>query len=85
VTQFDGIIELQDTTNQNDLDGASSYMGLMLKIQCKALSMMVVGQNSQVASSSVVTDLRKIMIDTFNFRPSDLVGGVKLPFGIPQC
>lgn len=37
-----------------------------------------------VASSDVVADLRKIMIDVFRFNPADISGG-KLGFGIPQA
>jgi len=36
-----------------------------------------------IASSDVVSDLRKIMIDTFRFNPSDISGG-SLGFGIPS-
>jgi len=81
-TQYDGIVALQSTTNQNDLDSAALTWD---DVEETVQSAFDDGGRPKlaVASSSVVTDLRKIMIDTFNFRPSDLVGGVELPFGIP--
>jgi len=81
-TQFNGIVALQATTNQNDLAAAALTWD---DVEETVQSAFDDGGRPKlaVASSSVVTDLRKIMIDTFNFRPSDLVGGVKLPFGIP--
>jgi len=81
-TQYDGIVALQSTTNQNDLDGAALTWDDVEETVQDAFDD---GGRPKlaIASSSVVTDLRKIMIDTFNFRPSDLVGGVQLPFGIP--
>jgi len=81
-TQFSGIVKLQGTTNQNDLAAAALTWD---DVEETVQSAFDDGGRPKlaVASSSVVTDLRKIMIDTFNFRPSDLVGGVQLPFGIP--
>lgn len=81
-TQFNGIIDLQGTTNQNDLSSAAlTWDDVEETIQYAYDD----GGRPKlaVASSSVVTDLRKIMIDTFNFRPSDLIRGAELPFGIP--
>ena len=37
-----------------------------------------------VASSGVVVDIRKLMIDTYRYSPSDLSGG-SLAFGIPSA
>ena len=81
-TQFNGIVALQATTNQNDLSAAALTWD---DVEETVQSAYDDGGRPKlaVASSSVVTDLRKIMIDTFNFRPSDLTGGVELPFGIP--
>lgn len=81
-TQYDGIVALQSTTNQNDLSGAAlTWDDVEETVQ------MAFDDGGRpklaVASSSVVTDLRKIMIDTFNFRPSDLNAGASLPFGVP--
>lgn len=80
--QFDGIVALQSTTNQNDLNGtALTWNDVEDTIQYAFDDS---GRPKlAVASSNVVTDLRKIMIDTFNFRPSDLTQGAELPFGIP--
>lgn len=81
-TQFSGIISLQGTTNRTNLDGAAlTWSDVEATVQ-KAFD---AGGRPKlaVASSAVVTDLRSIMINTFNFRPSDLVGGVELPFGVP--
>ncbi len=83
-TQFDGIIKQQGTTNQKDLAGAAlTWDDVEEAVQ------MAFDDGGRpkiaVASSSVITDLRKIMIDNFRFRPDDLVSGVKLPFGVaPQ-
>ena len=35
-----------------------------------------------VCSSSVLPDIRKLMIDTFRFSPADMRVGAELPFGI---
>ena len=80
-TQFSGIVKLQGTTNQNDLSSAALTWDDVEETVQAAFDN---GGRPKlaIASSSVVTDLRKIMIDTFGFRPSDLVGG-NLPFGIP--
>jgi len=81
-TQFDGIVALQSTTNQNDLDSAALTWDDVEETVQDAFDD---GGRPKlaIASSSVITDLRKIMIDTFNFRPSDLTAGAVLPFGVP--
>ena len=81
-TQFDGIVALQSTTNQNDLSAAALTWD---DVEESVQDAFDDGGRPKlaVASSSVVTDLRKIMIDTFNFRPSDLTAGAELPFGVP--
>lgn len=81
-TQFSGIVKLQGTTNVTDLAGAAmTWDDVEETVQ---LAFDDGGRPKlAVASSSVITDLRKIMIDTFNFRPSDLVSGAVLPFGVP--
>lgn len=81
-TQFSGIIALQSTTNQNDLSGAAlTWDDVEETIQ------MAFDDGGRpklaVASSSVVTDLRKIMIDTFRYTPEQLTAGATLPFGVP--
>ena len=81
-TQFSGIVKLQGTTNRVNLDGAALTWDSVEEAIQKAFD---AGGRPKlaVASSSAVRDLRSIMINTFNFRPSDLVGGVELPFGVP--
>lgn len=81
-TEFDGIVQLQSTTNQNDLSSeALTWDDVEESIQDAFDD----GGRPKlaVASSAVVRDLRKIMIDTFNFRPSDINAGAELPFGVP--
>jgi len=81
-TQFSGIVKLQGTTNQNDLAAAALTWDDVEETVQSAFDDS--GRPKiAIASSSVVTDLRKIMIDTFNFRPSDLIAGAELPFGVP--
>jgi len=81
-TQFDGIVAQQATTNQTDLNSAALTWDDVEETVQAAFDD---GGRPKlaVASSSVITDLRKIMIDTFNFRPSDLTQGAELPFGVP--
>ena len=81
-TQYDGIVIQQGTTNQTDLASAALTWD---DVEATVQAAFDNGGRPKlaIASSSVVTDLRKIMIDTFNFRPSDLVAGAELPFGIP--
>ena len=81
-TQFNGIIQQQSTTNQNDLSSAALTWDdiedtVQLAYDDGGRPKLAVG------SSSVVTDLRKIMIDTFRMSPRDIVGDAELPFGIP--
>jgi len=81
-TQFDGIVTLQGTTNQTDLNNAALTWD---DVEATVQAAFDDGGRPKlaIASSSVVVDLRKIMIDTFNFRPSDLTAGAELPFGVP--
>ncbi len=81
-TEFDGIIAQQSTTNQNDLSGAALTWD---DVEDTVRSAFDEGgrPNLAVGSSSVVADLRKIMIDTFRFSPEQLVSGAELPFGVP--
>jgi len=81
-TQYSGIVALQSTTNQKDLDGAALTWD---DVEESVQDAFDDGGRPKIAiaSSAVVTDLRKIMIDTFNFRPSDLTAGATLPFGVP--
>jgi len=81
-TQFNGIIQQQSTTNRTNLDGAALTWD---DVEATVQAAFDAGGRPKlgVASSSVVTDLRSIMINTFNFRPSDLTAGASLPFGVP--
>lgn len=81
-TQYDGLIAQQSTTNQNDLDSAAlTWDDVEETVQ---MAFDDGGRpNLSVASSSVMTDLRKIMIDTFRMPPQSLAEGATLPFGIP--
>jgi len=79
-TQFSGIVKLQATTNVVDLDGAALTYD---DIETAILYAIQDGGRPKlaVASPSVVKDIRKIIIDTYRYNPSDNAGGV-LPFGI---
>ena len=81
-TQYDGIVALQSTTNETDLNGAALTWDDVEETVQAAFDD---GGRPKlaIASSAVVTDLRKIMIDTFRFTPDQLVAGASLPFGIP--
>ena len=79
-TQFNGIVALQSTTNVLDLDGAA-----ITNDDIETAVRYAVDDGGRpklaVASSSVVQDIRKIIVDTYRFSPSDIAGG-SLPFGI---
>lgn len=82
-TQFSGIVKLQGTTNQNDLDSAAlTWDDVEDTVQTSFDNGGRV--NLAVASSAVVTDLRKIMIDTFRVSPADMGAGSGITFGIPS-
>ncbi len=81
-TQFNGIIDQQSTTNQKDLSSAAITWDdvedtIQMAFDDGGRPKMAVG------SSSVITDLRKIMIDTFRFTPAQMTAGAELPFGVP--
>jgi hypothetical protein len=77
--EFNGIVDLQSTTNQLDLDSAALTYD---DIEEAVLYAVQDGgrPNLAVASPSVVKDIRKIIIDTYRYSPTDLAGS--LPFGI---
>ena len=79
-TQFSGIVKLQGTTNVVDLDGAAlSFDDIETAVR---YAFDDGGRpNLAVASSAVVQDIRKIIVDTYHYRPSDIAGG-SLPFGV---
>jgi len=80
-TQFSGIVVLQGTTNQLDLNSAPITWDDVETVIQYAFDD---GGRPKlgIASSSVVSDLRKIMIDHFRMSPSDLGG--EIVFGIPS-
>jgi len=83
-TEFSGIVKLQSTTNVVDKSAtALAWEDVETAVQ---YAFDDGGRpNLAIASSSVVGDLRKIMIDVFRFSPADMVQGGSLPFGIaPQ-
>lgn len=77
--EFNGIVDLQSTTNKTDKNTtALEYDDVEDTIRAAFDDS---GRpNLAVAASSVLTDLRKIMIDTFHYRPSDMTA--TLPFGV---
>ena len=78
-TQFSGIVVLQSATNVVDLDGAAMTWDDIETVVRYAFDN---GGRPKIAiaSSAVVQDLRKLIIDTFRYNPSDLGG--TLPFGV---
>ncbi len=81
-TQFNGILQQQSTTNQNDLSGAAlTWDDVEDTVK---LAFDDGGRpNLAVGSSGVLVALRKIMIDTFRYGPEQLTSGAALPFGVP--
>jgi len=79
-TQFSGIVKLQGTTNQVDLDSAALTWD---DVETAIRYAFDDGGRPKIAvcSSSVLQDLRKIIIDTFRYNPSDITGA-NLPFGV---
>jgi len=82
-TEFSGIVKLQGTTNQVDLDGAALTFDHIEEAVQYAFDD---SGNVKLAigSSSAVRDVRKIILDTFRYSPSDVPSGV-LPFGVPSA
>ncbi len=82
-TEFSGIVKLQGTTNVVDLDGAAlTYDHIETAVQYSFDDGGIVKLG--VGSSAAVRDVRKIILDTFRYSPSDIPGGV-LPFGVPSA
>ena len=78
-TEFSGIVKLQGTENKVDKNtSALAYDDVETAIR---YAFDDGGRpNIAVASSDVLADLRKIVIDTFHYRPSDMT--TQLPFGV---
>lgn len=82
-TEFDGIIQLQGTTNQLDLSGAALTWDDIEEVTQYAFD--DGGHLSlAIAASNVVVQIRKIMIDVFRMGPQDIQAS-GLVFGIPQA
>lgn len=79
--EFDGIVtqQMSATTNVVDLDGAALTWD---DIETAVRYAFDDGGRPKlaVASSAVLQDIRKIIIDTFRYNPSDMAGS--LPFGV---
>jgi hypothetical protein len=82
-TEFSGIVKLQGTTNVVDLDGSALTFDDIEKAVQYAFDD---SGNVKLAigSSSAIRDVRKIILDTYRYSPSDIPGGV-LPFGVPSA
>ena len=80
-TEYDGIIQLQSTTNQTDLSGAQlEWTDVENAIRDAYVDS---GRpNLAVASPSVVTRLRVIMTDVLRYTGNDLT--TEISFGIPS-
>lgn len=80
-TEFDGIVQQQSGTNQIDAStSALSYDHIEKAVRTAYDNS---GRpNLAVAASDALKDIRKIMIDTFNYRPQDMTEGAELPFGV---
>lgn len=80
-TEFDGLIVQQSTTNQLDLSSAALTWD---DVETAVRYAYDDGGRPKIAvgPSSVLQDLRKIMIDTFRFSPADMRAGAELPFGV---
>jgi len=82
-TEFSGIVKLQSTTNVVDLSTtALTYDHIETAVQYAFDDGGIV--KLAVGSSAAVRDVRKIILDTFRYSPSDIPGGV-LPFGVPSA
>lgn len=83
-TEYDGIVVQQSTTNVTDLTGEIlTWDDIEETVQ---LAFDDGGRpNLAVASSAVVTDIRKILVDVFRFSPKDYGAGDSLPFGVPSA
>ena len=82
-TQFSGIVKLQGTTNVTDLASAAlTWDDVIDTIQAAWDDG---GRpNLAIASSSVVSDIMKIMLDSGRYRMDELSAGSPLPFGVPS-
>lgn len=78
-SEYDGIVQLQSTTNQTDLSGADITWDNIQNAVKEAYSNG--GRpNLAICSASTYTDITSLMIDTFRITPGDNV--TELVFGI---
>ena len=79
VNEFDGIVTKQSTTNTVDKNtSALVYDDIETAVDYAFIDS---GRpNLAIAASSVLADIRKLMIDTFRYRPADMT--TTLPFGV---
>ena len=79
--EFDGIVtqQMSATTNVVDLDGAALTWD-DIETACRYAFDDGGRPKLAVASSAVLQDIRKIIVDTFRYNPSDIGGA--LPFGV---
>ncbi len=80
-TEFSGIVKLLDGSNETDLNTANLTWD---HIETAVREAFDDGGRPKLAvcSSSVLQDIRKLMIDTFRYSPSDMNAGASLPFGV---
>ena len=82
-TEFSGIVKLQGTENVVDLNGSAlTYDHIEQAVQFSFDDGGIV--KLAIGSSAAVRDVRKIILDTFRYSPSDVPSGV-LPFGVPSA
>lgn len=80
--EYDGIVIQQSTTNQYDASSAALTWDMVEETVQYAFD--DGGRPTlAVASSSVVTDLRKLMLDSGRYTMDNLSAGSTLPFGVP--
>lgn len=81
--EFSGIVKLQGTTNVVDLSSAAlTYNDIETAVRYAFDDGGIV--KIAVGSSAAVQDVRKLIVDTFRYSPSEIPGGV-LPFGVPSA
>lgn len=81
--EYDGIIQQQGTTNQNDLSGSAlTFDDIEDTVR---LAYDNGGRpNLAVASSAALAEVRKIMVNQFRYTPSEMSAGAEIPFGVPS-
>lgn len=81
-TQFDGIVQLQSTTNGNTLGDSLGLDDMETSIEAAFTDSGL--PDFAVASIGVVKDIRNLLRDAFRYSPADMAAGM-MPFGMrPQ-